>query len=525
MNRRTRRIWFGTRVAALCLAASGLGSAGPAEQVLAQLSDGTWLYPNRDRVALSSELPRAAGESSEPEAARLVFVGFTTPPRVRVSTRRANRTPLDQLAALPLVASACPPDEASGPCWATPPLRLTPDALDRAYVAAHERSLEAELGGILQVETGGRVLGAWRVGAPHSPGFAGLGRLSAHLRVRVLRVVPGGMPSIGGDVAAALQLVQSEVLAANKLWAQCGVDLQGQGGLDVQVVDPPPMQLLAVGCDNGLPASGGQVSFRAQGRRVRLPTHAEESPLIVAQRIARALRGFGLSAQVSPNQRTGAGAAGACDVLVRGAHGQALSLGADLDPHVPLSSDPTLNLCLGEVDLSNGLSHFVEDDASAGTLEERALIKAFDDGDPSTIEVFIVPSFDQSGRIGESFIDEDGAGIQNTVIIDRAALRAGPRSNALAHELGHILLDMPGHPDDYGVDQASSLMDSDASDASLFGPRRLSSTDCERMLRESGPSARVPLLSPWPLAPLPVLESATVKPVSAVPAKPVSAAR
>jgi hypothetical protein len=61
---------------------------------------------------------------------------------------------------------------------------------------------------------------------------------------------------------------------------------------------------------------------------------------------------------------------------------------------------------------------------------------------------------------------------------------------------------MPGHPDDYGVDQASSLMDSDASDASVFGPRRLDLADCERMLRESGPNATVPLLQPWPLAPL-----------------------
>jgi hypothetical protein len=42
------------------------------------------------------------------------------------------------------------------------------------------------------------------------------------------------------------------------------------------------------------------------------------------------------------------------------------------------------------------------------------------------------------------------------------------------------------------------LMDSDASDASVFGPRRLSLAECERVMRESGPSARVPLLAPWP---------------------------
>ncbi|MEO6601878.1 MAG: hypothetical protein ABIQ16_18515 [Polyangiaceae bacterium] len=469
---------------------------------MAQTSAGSWLQPSVDHLAFSREFPGYLGAAFESEAVRLVFSGFATAPRVRVSTHQADGTPLDSLAALSLVASPCPPNETSGSCWSTQPLRLAPDALDRAYEPVRARSLEAELGGELQVEASGQVLGTWRVGAPHSPLFAGIGRLGARLRVRVLRVTPGGMPTIGGDAGTAVQLIRAELRASSKLWSQCGVDLQGQSGFDIQVVDPPPVQLLAVGCDRGLPASGGQVSFRVQGRRVRVTTHAEESPRVVAQRIAGALRGLGLNAQLSPNQRIRSGASGAVDVLVRDARGRGVSISSDLDPHVAVSSDATLPVCLGEVDLSNGLSHFDEDDAAAGTVEERALIKAFDDSDPSTIEVLIVPSFDQSGRIGESFIDDDGAAIQNTLIIDRAALRAGPRSNALAHELGHILLDMPGHPDDYGVDQASSLMDSDAADASVFGPRRLDLADCERMLRESGPNSKVPLLSAWPLAPV-----------------------
>ncbi len=107
-------------------------------------------------------------------------------------------------------------------------------------------------------------------------------------------------------------------------------------------------------------------------------------------------------------------------------------------------------------------------------MEERSLIKAFDDGDPTTIEVLVIPSFSRTGRIGESFIYADGGSIRNAVIIDRAGIRAGARSFALAHELGHILLDMPGHPDDFGVDSPSSLMDADAADPTIFGPRRLS---------------------------------------------------
>jgi hypothetical protein len=149
--------------------------------------------------------------------------------------------------------------------------------------------------------------------------------------------------------------------------------------------------------------------------------------------------------------------------------------------------------------LSDGLTHFTDFDAIAGTVEERSLLKAFDDGDPTTLEVFVVPSFARTGRIGESFIFNDGSSVRNAVILDRAGIRAGARSYALAHELGHILLDMPGHPDDFGVDQPSSLMDADAADPTIFGPRRLSVAECERAITQSGPRAAAPLLTEWPL--------------------------
>lgn len=462
---------------------------------------GGWLEADRDHVALSREMPSALGHAAEPEAVRVVFVGFLVPPAgVRLSTQRRDGFLLDSAFDPKLTSFGCPPGSAPGPCWATEPLRLTPDRLDRDYAVARQRSLEAELGGELQVYAASQALGGWRVGTPHSALFAPFERFRLSLRVRVLRIAPNGAPAIGVDEKAALRIAQNELLAASKLWSQCGIDLLGPAGSDIQVVDPPPVQLLAVGCEAGLPASGGQLNLTVQGRRLRVATRAGESPRVVAERLAHAVRALGYSARLSVNPRISSGASGAVDVLVRGAAGKPVTLGSDLDPKLPLSSDPTLGVCLGEVDLGNGLSHFVENDAAAGTLEERALIKAFDDGNPSTIEVFIIPSFVEGGRIGESFIDE-GPGIQNTVIIDRAAVRAGPRSYALAHELGHILLDMPGHPDDYGVDQSQSLMDSDASDASVFGPRRLSLEDCERALRQSGPQAKIPLLEEWPFRP------------------------
>ena len=467
--------------------------------VFAQRADGRWLDLTHDHLALSRDLPSAESSAADGEAVRLVFSGAGhAPTQIRIRTRRVNGALLDTLPDPALVPSACPGGAAAGArCWATLPLRLTPDRLDRDYPLARDRSLEAELGGEFAVEAQGQPLARTRVGSPHSPLFAGIERLSVKLRVRVLRVAPGGSPSIGGDAASALTLARREVQAASKLWAQCGIDLQGPAGADIQLVDPPPIALVAMGCEGGLPASGGQVSLRVRGKRVQVTTRAGETPLVIAQRLAHALERIGLKPRLSPNPRIASGASGAVDVLLRGEGGRALAIEAETG--TPLNTDPTLGVCLGEVDLSNGLSHFVENDAAAGTVEERALIKAFDDGDPSTIEVLIVPTFDQSGRIGESFIDDPGAAIQNTVIIDRAALRAGPRSYALAHELGHVLLNLPGHPDDYGVDRASSLMDSDASDASRFGPRRLSLAECERAVLESGPSARIPILQVWPL--------------------------
>jgi hypothetical protein len=162
----------------------------------------------------------------------------------------------------------------------------------------------------------------------------------------------------------------------------------------------------------------------------------------------------------------------------------------------PLSTDPTLGLCLGRVDLNDGLTHFGDGDAFAGTLEERALLRAFDDGDPGSIELFVIPGFDSAERIGESFIVSPGSSLSSSVIIDRSAIWAGARSFALAHELGHVLLAMPGHPDDFGVDQSWSLMDADVADPTIFGPRRLSIGDCERAIVQAGPSALTPLLTP-----------------------------
>jgi hypothetical protein len=221
----------------------------------------------------------------------------------------------------------------------------------------------------------------------------------------------------------------------------------------------------------------------------------------VAADLAQALERVGFVPIISPNARIAPGASGSVDVLVRRHDGQ-LATVEPIKPGAPVTSDATLAVRIGSVDLSDGLQHFGDMDSVAGTLEERTLLKSVDDGDPHTVEVVVVPSFTGGGRIGESFIASDLSSLRNVVLLDRAGVRARRSSLTLAHELGHVLLDMPGHPDDYGIDTPTLLMDSDASDASPFGPRRLTIDECERVVRQAGPKARLPLLVDWPIGAL-----------------------
>jgi hypothetical protein len=426
------------------------------------------------------------------------------PAAIRFESFSPSGERLDLIAAAPLLRAPCPAAGQPGravpgdlECGTTGPIRATADLMDRAHPAAIERSLRAEVGGRIVLDVSGQKAASIRVGGPRDSAVGPIDRLRASLRFHVVRAYPSGGAAVGGDDAGAVEVVRAEAHTASMLWGQCGIHFGPGRELRVDVVDPPPRHLVAIGCEAGLPASGGIVSFVADGKPIHTTARPGDVPIVVAEAVASAVRAAGLRAVVSPNTRVAFGALGTADVLVRRADGALAALAPE--PGATLSTDPTLGVCLGAVNLADGLTHFDDLDAVAGTLEERTLVKAYQDDDPSTIEVFFVPSFSKTGRIGESFIDTDGSGIKNVVIVDRTGIRAGSRSYAFAHELGHVLLDLPGHPDDFGVDRPWMLMDADATDASIFGPRRLSVEDCERAVRQSGPRAAVPLLTPWPL--------------------------
>jgi len=448
-------------------------------------------------------------KSADPDAIRFFVVGIAEdlPPTLTILSVGPSGAAVDSVSGIPLGEVPCPPPKAAAAskgmmtCASTHPIRAVADDIDRNHPMVQGRSIKAELGGALVVATPhGDKLQMIRVGGPRLSAIGPIVRYRARLRVLMVRATPHGAPPMGGDVAGAIKVAQSEVRRANALWGACGISFGPPEELDAQVVDPPRSHLLAFGDGHGLPATGGVVRFRVDGRDVTAKLTLGMRPAQAARVVGAAVASAGFIVRQSDNLPIAAGAYGSADVLVRRRDGTL----AALEPPVSgtLSNDPTMTATIGQVDLEDGLQHFGDIDAIAGTVEERTLIKAFDDGDPGTIEVFMVPSFAGGGRIGESFISADGGAIRNAVIEDRAGVRADRASFALSHELGHVLLDEPGHPDDFGLDTPTRLMDADAANSSAYGPRRLLVEECVRAIRQSGPASSVPLFSSWPLAPI-----------------------
>lgn len=457
----------------------------------------------RDRASIERtppvrvDLDDADRAFDDPDALRV----FTTSPGSRalgtltVDSVSAEGATLDVIRDVRLTSVACEPGVSPGAtCAASAPLRLVVDDVDRAHPLVANRSLRAEVGGALVIRDGtGKKLQAIRVAGPRKSAAGPLGRHRLTIHPVVMRLTQGGAPAVGGTDAGAIAALRQELALASATWGQCGITFGPITQMDVKVMSPPPPYLVAIGDDVGLPASGGEIRMRIEGRSVVVVTKKGWSTRQVALELQRAAQKTGVTATLSENARIAAGAAPSVDVAMKRADGQLATV------ELLSSSDATLSVNVGAVDLTDGLQHFGDTDSVAGTIEERALVKAVDDGDPRTIELVVIPFFSGGGRIGESFIASDGSSMRNVVIIDRAGVRARRTSLTLAHELGHVILDEPGHPDDYGIDTPTLLMDSDASDSSPFGPRRLTVDECARAIRQSGPTARLPLLTEWKL--------------------------
>jgi hypothetical protein len=321
------------------------------------------------------------------------------------------------------------------------------------------------------------------------------------MRLTVLRVGPGATLAVGDDVAQAVTLARRQVEIANEIWAQCFIDFGPPEAAEVRAVDPPPPALVAVSDLDGLPSlRTAKVMLRVNERRVGPVTiQAGSSPERTASALARALRHAGFGAAVTTNPRAELGAGMSADVVVRDARGELVRL--SVDDSAPLTTDTQQKLDIGSVDLSDGLDEFDNTLAVTGTLEERTLVKLLADDDPTTIDVFLINRFVNRARQGEAFIEADGSAMANTLIFDRNAVRFERQAWVQAHELGHVLLDEAFHPDNIGIDRPWLLMDADARQGRVTGPKRISDAECAKARRRSGPGAHPVLLRFVPPSP------------------------
>ena len=373
-------------------------------------------------------------------------------------------------------------------------IRIVGDDTDREARGVQGRALQVALRDRVVVRHAAEMQ-TYRVGRPGvEPGLAAARQ--ARLSVHVLRRRAGEAAVIGGDDTEALQLVRQQVRMANEIWLQCQITFGEPATVAMEIVDPPGPTLLAISDRDGLPAKGGgELVFMVDDDTVGpIPTRPGASPYETGRDVVRALTAAGYAATLTENLKTRYGAGQSADVLVQRRDNTLVRLAAKSG--VPLSTDARQKLTIGHVDLGDGLREFDNATAQVGTLEERTLIKALSDDDPTTIDLFVVNRFEFATRQGEAFIASGQGPIANAVVIDRNGLRQAPLAWTLAHELGHVLLDDPMHPDNVGPDRPWLLMDADNGRGTVNGPKRLRPEDCVRV-RKVSDSARAPLLAPY----------------------------
>jgi hypothetical protein len=253
--------------------------------------------------------------------------------------------------------------------------------------------------------------------------------------------------------------------------------------VEVVVADPPGPCLLAVGGRNGLPSAGGEVRLVVDGERVG-PFHVGVgyTPVETARLLARELTSAGFVIDLSVNARAADAAFPSADIVVRRQDHSLADLAVWNDE--PLTTDPTQALAIGAVQLDDGLEPFGPNDFAVGTLEERALVKALESGNPRVIEIFVVSRFTGLRKQGESFVSSNGSSLKNVAVVDWRALGRARQAYTLAHEIGHILLDDLEHPDARGDNRPFLLMHSRSSSA-VGGPMRITAEQCETMRRNA----------------------------------------
>lgn len=475
LRRRLGRFWRRRllRLGLVCLCVAPVSAQVDSTASITIERAGRIVDPDTDALSVSRQIPNddslprdpQAAAARDPEAFRVVALGPATIAHLRRIEPSTGVT-IDQLA-LPMWAD--------GGTARSTFVRLVADPQDAMAPGVASRVLRVALGDLVEVEVAGATR-RWRVGRPgHERGARAHRR--AKIRVHVVRW--RGVPSVGGDDEGARGVMRDQLALANTIFAPCHVDLGPTSDVEVQVVDVPSPTLLSIADGDGLPALGGDVRVRVNDRTITIAIPPDSTPESTAERIASALRRARFVARVTVDPPTRHGAGRSANVHVRDSSGSFVTLTTDA-AH-PLTTDRRQSLRIGSVDLDDGLDSFEDGNARAGTLEERALLHALIDDDETTIDVVVIPRFSRRERQGEAFIASDGGPLRNVVVLDRRGLARARSAYTFPHELAHVLLDVPFHPDELGEASPSRLMSSRASDATVLGPKRLTAEECVRM--------------------------------------------
>lgn len=304
------------------------------------------------------------------------------------------------------------------------------------------------------------------------------------LNISLLRDRIGGSPVAGKNEQGARDIVRFQVGVAREIFAQCSLDVVLADETRPVLVNPPGPCLLAVGEKFGLPASGGEVRLVVDHQKQGpIKLKPGSTPEQTALTLGRYLKARGFQPYVTKNAKRGDSAFPTADVLIRRVNGTLARV--EPWPDHPMTTDRQQSIEIGEVDLSDGLEAYNEESAKIGTIEERTLIKALEDFDPKTIDVFVVNKLEVGKKQGESFVQGSNSSLANAIVLDLRALATTRQSYTLSHELGHVLLNDLSHPDDdKNVSSVTRLMHSDSSSA-LDGPNRLTREECKRILRSN----------------------------------------
>ncbi|MBI5500154.1 MAG: hypothetical protein HY907_07910 [Deltaproteobacteria bacterium] len=334
-----------------------------------------------------------------------------------------------------------------------------------------------------------------RVGRPGNEDGPQAVRL-ARWNIHFLRLQSGGPLALGVDEATALDIGRDQVVASNEVYAPCNITFGDPAATTIAFEDPPGPTMLAVGDIDALTSAGGEVRFTVNGTTIGpIRVGANWRPHQTAALIGAVVEAAGFAVEVSENAPVDYGAGRSADVLILDAAGGPVRIGHAGD--APLSTDPRQSLTIGELDLTDRLTEFNNATSSAGTLEERTMYKVLADHDLATIDLFVINRFAGGGRQGEAFIEHDHGTVLNALVLDRTGIRQTRQAWTQSHEAGHVLLDDPYHPDNFGEDRPWLLMDADASLGDVTGPKRLSDEECQRVHRESGIDASPAMLQRW----------------------------